>query len=306
MFNDKERLPFVQRMIISGSTEERKKWLERLKEFQAKDFYEIFEAARGRPVVIRLLDLPQHEFLHAPASPDLAEPIAKKLPSLREDNPMLGHRGVRLGVTYPEIYEMQCRAIAEAKARVESAGGKVTAEIMIPLTSTANELARLREVIKRIVPDCPVGTMVETPRAPLTAGEVATSADFFSFGTNDLTQMTFGVSRDDAEGKFLIKYVEEKVLPYNPFETIDKEGVGRLMKLATEEGRRVRHDLEVGVCGEAGGDPESIEFFVNEVGVNYTSCSPFRVPIARLASAQAVLRHRKKAAEGKKEYASTL
>jgi pyruvate,orthophosphate dikinase len=307
MFNDKDRLPFVQRMIIADTTEERKKWLERLKEFQTKDFFEIFQAAKGRPVVIRLLDLPQHEFLHSAASPELSDPIAKKLPSLKEDNPMLGHRGVRLGVTYPEIYEMQCRAIAEAKTRVESEGGtQVKAEIMIPLTSTANELARLREVIKRILPDCPVGTMVETPRAALTAGEIAKCADFFSFGTNDLTQMTFGVSRDDAEGKFLIKYVEEKVLPSNPFETIDKEGVGRLMKMATEEGRRIKPHLEVGVCGEAGGDPESIEFFVNEVGVDYTSCSPFRVPIARLASAQAILKRDASKSGKKKEYASTL
>jgi pyruvate,orthophosphate dikinase len=307
MFNDKDRLPFVQRMIIADTTEERKKWLERLKEFQTKDFFEIFQAAKGRPVVIRLLDLPQHEFLHSAASPELSDPIAKKLPSLKEDNPMLGHRGVRLGVTYPEIYEMQCRAIAEAKTRVESEGGtQVKAEIMIPLTSTANELARLREVIKRILPDCPVGPMVETPRAALTAGEIAKCADFFSFGTNDLTQMTFGVSRDDAEGKFLIKYVEEKVLPSNPFETIDKEGVGRLMKMATEEGRRIKPHLEVGVCGEAGGDPESIEFFVNEVGVDYTSCSPFRVPIARLASAQAILKRDASKSGKKKEYASTL
>ncbi len=290
MFNAKERLPFVQRLILSDSSDERKKWLEKLKEFQLKDFYEIFVAANGRPVVIRLLDLPQHEFLHSAASPELEEPIKRKLPSLKEDNPMLGHRGVRLGMTWPEIYEMQSRAISEAKSKAEAEGIKVKAEIMLPLTVTVNEMSRLRSLIEKILPDCAIGTMVETPRAALTAGEIAKSADFFSFGTNDLTQMTFGVSRDDAEGKFLVRYVEEKVLPYNPFETIDKEGVGRLMILATQEGRKTNPKLEVGICGEAGGDPDSIEFFVNSVGVNYTSCSPFRVPIARLASAQAALK----------------
>ena len=285
--------------------EERKKWLEKLKEFQKNDFYDIFLAAKGRPVVIRLLDLPQHEFLHAPASPEFGELIAKKMPSLKEDNPMLGHRGIRLGMTYPEIYEMQANAIAEAKRRVEAKGINVRAEIMLPLTSEANELARLRELIKKILPDSPVGTMVETPRAAVTAGDIAKYSDFFSFGTNDLTQMTFGMSRDDAEGKFLVKYVEEKVLPNNPFEVVDKKGVGRLMKIATEDGRLQNPKLEVGVCGETGGDPESIEFFVNEVGVNYTSCSPYRVPIARLASAQAAIK-RKSVELSKKKYASTL
>ena len=283
MFNAPTRLPFIQRMIISSTTEERKKWLEKLKEFQKKDFLDIFLAAKGRPVVIRLLDLPQHEFLHAPASPELGELIAKKLPSLKEDNPMLGHRGIRLGVTYPEIYEMQSQAIAEAKASVEAKGVPVRAEIMLPLTSEANGLKRLRELIKNILPDSPVGTMIETPRATVTAGEIAKFSDFFSFGTNDLTQMTFGMSRDDAEGKFLVKYVEEKILPNNPFEVIDKEGVGRLMIIAVEEGKKVNPKLEIGVCGETGGDPESIEFFINQVGVTYTSCSPYRVPIARLA-----------------------
>ncbi|MHB1909574.1 MAG: pyruvate, phosphate dikinase [Nitrososphaerales archaeon] len=293
MFNAKERLPFVQRMILSESTEERKKWLEELRIFQTKDFYDIFVAANGRTVVIRLLDLPQHEFLHAPASPELAEPIRKKLPSLKEDNPMLGHRGVRLAMTWPEIYEMQSHAINDAKKKAEAEGITVKAEIMLPLTVHQNEMSRLRSLIEKILPDSPIGTMVETPRAALTAGEIAEFADFFSFGTNDLTQMTFGVSRDDAEGKFLIRYVEEKVLPYNPFETIDKEGVGRLMKMAVDEARKVKPTLEVGICGEAGGDPESIDFFVNVVGVNYTSCSPFRVPVARLASAQAALKKSK-------------
>jgi pyruvate,orthophosphate dikinase len=303
MFNAPERLPFVQRLIISESTEERKKWLDKLKEFQSKDFYEIFTAAKGRPVVIRLLDLPQHEFLHAPASPDLAEPIRKKLPSLKEDNPMLGHRGSRLAITWPEIYEMQCQAIAEAESKAEEEGTLVKAEIMLPLTVHRNEMSRLRALIEKILPDSPIGTMIETPRAALTAGEIAEFADFFSFGTNDLTQMTFGVSRDDAEGKFLIKYVDEKVLPVNPFEIVDKEGVGRLMKIAVEAGRKTNPNLEIGVCGEHGGDPESIEFFVNDVGVNYTSCSPFRVPVARLASAHAALR---KDREKERSYSSTL
>ena len=304
MFNAKIRLPFVQRMIISSTTEERKKWLEKLKEFQKKDFYDIFMAAKGRPVVIRLLDLPQHEFLHAPASPELGELISKKLPSLKEDNPMLGHRGIRLGMTYPEIYEMQASAISEAKKAVEAKGIKVRAEIMLPLTSEANELLRLRELIKAILPDSPVGTMIETPRAAVTAGEIGRYSDFFSFGTNDLTQMTFGMSRDDAEGKFLVKYVEEKILPNNPFEVIDERGVGRLMQIAVEDGRAQNPQLEIGVCGEPGGDPESIEFFVNKVGVNYTSCSPYRVPIARLASAQAAIRGGEKLS--KKKYGSTL
>jgi pyruvate,orthophosphate dikinase len=305
MFNAQERLPYVQRLIISESTEERKKWLEKLKEFQSKDFYEIFTAAQGRPVVIRLLDLPQHEFLHAAASPDLAEPIRKKLPSLKEDNPMLGHRGSRLAITWPEIYEMQCQAIALAKSKAEKEGTKVKEEIMLPLTVHRNEMSRLRTLIEKILPTSPIGTMVETPRAALTAGQIAEFADFFSFGTNDLTQMTFGVSRDDAEGKFLIKYVDEKVLPVNPFETVDKDGVGRLMKIAVEEGRKKNPQLEVGICGEHGGDPESIEFFVNELGVNYTSCSPFRVPVARLASAHAALR-RKKSESKDSLYSATL
>jgi pyruvate,orthophosphate dikinase len=223
---------------------------------------------------------------------------------LKEDNPMLGHRGIRLGMTYPEIYEMQARAISEAKTAVEGKGIKVRAEIMLPLTSVANELARLRELIKRILPDSPVGTMIETPRAAVTAGEIGRYSDFFSFGTNDLTQMTFGMSRDDAEGKFLVKYVEEKILPNNPFEVIDVQGVGRLMKMAAEDGRAQNPNLEIGVCGETGGDPESIDFFVNGVGVNYTSCSPYRVPIARLASAQAAIRG--SAMFSKKKYASTL
>jgi pyruvate, orthophosphate dikinase len=305
MFNAQNRLPFVQHMIISENVEERKKWLDKLKEFQRQDFLEIFQEAKGRPVVIRLLDLPQHEFLHAPASPELADLIAKKLPSLKEDNPMLGHRGIRLGMTYPEIYEMQSKAIAEAKSIVESQGIRVHAEIMLPLTSEANELARLRELVKSILPDSPVGTMLETPRAAVTAGDIAKFSDFFSFGTNDLTQMTFGMSRDDAEGKFLVRYVEEKVLPNNPFEVIDKKGVGRLMKMAVEDGRAQNPRLEIGVCGETGGDPESIDFFVNEIGVNYTSCSPFRVPIARLASAQAAIR-KKNSERSQKSYASTL
>lgn len=307
MFNAKERLPFVQRMIISETTEERKKWLAKLKEFQRQDFTDIFTAAKGRPVVIRLLDLPQHEFLHAEAAPDLADPIRRKLPSLKEDNPMLGHRGIRLGVTYPEIYEMQALAIKEAKSQVESNGIPVKAEVMLPLTSVANELKRLRILVKEILPNSPVGTMIETPRATVTAGEVAEYSDFFSFGTNDLTQMTFGMSRDDAEGKFLVKYVEEKILPNNPFEVIDKPGVGRLMKIAVEDGRARNPKLEVGICGETGGDPESIEFFVNEVGVTYTSCSPYRVPIARLASAQSAIRKKSSTAVSqKKSYAATL
>jgi len=216
---------------------------------------------------------------------------------------MLGHRGIRLGMTYPEIYEMQARAISEAKTAVEGRGVKVRAEIMLPLTSEANELIRLRELIKSILPDSPVGTMIETPRAAVTAGDIAKYSDFFSFGTNDLTQMTFGMSRDDAEGKFLVKYVEEKILPNNPFEVIDERGVGRLMQMAVEDGRAQKPQLEIGVCGETGGDPESIEFFVNKVGVNYTSCSPYRVPIARLASAQAAIRGEN---HSKKKYGSTL
>ncbi|MEA2637763.1 MAG: pyruvate, orthophosphate dikinase, partial [Chloroflexota bacterium] len=219
------------------------------------------------------------------------ERVAARVRALAEQNPMLGMRGCRLGLVYPEIYEMQVRAIVRAALAVSA--GKV--EIMHPLVGFAEELRRLRALTERVIAEeggdrlgITIGTMIEVPRAALTAGEVAASADFFSFGTNDLTQMTFGVSRDDAEGKFLLRYVEDKVLPRNPFETLDRDGVGRLMRFAVEEGRAVRPSLSVGICGEHGGDPDSIAL-CEELGLDYVSCSPFRVPAARLAAAHARL-----------------
>jgi pyruvate,orthophosphate dikinase len=217
---------------------------------------------------------------------------------MREQNPMLGLRGIRLGLLYPEIVEMQVRAIVEAAISLKKKNVDVKPEIMIPLVSHVNELQRTHETVERVVKQVfselkmeipyKFGTMIEIPRAALTAGEIAKVAEFFSFGTNDLTQTTFGFSRDDAEGKFLLKYVEEKILPVNPFESLDTVGVGRLMKIAVEEGRKSRHDMEIGICGEHGGDPASIKF-CHTLGLNYVSCSPYRVPVARLAAAQAAM-----------------
>ena len=270
---------------------------------------------RGLPVIIRLIDPPLHEFLpsleellvevtraQALGKPEKSyrkqQDLLAAVQNLHEQNPMLGLRGCRLGLLFPEIIEMQTRAIIEAAVSLKKERVDVRPEIMVPLVGTLEELRRTREVIDRVAQEVfretrskvgyLVGTMIEVPRAALTAGQIAESADFFSFGTNDLTQMTFGVSRDDAEGKFLLRYVEDKVLPRNPFETLDRDGVGRLMRFAVEEGRGVRPSLSVGICGEHGGDPDSIAL-CEELGLDYVSCSPFRVPAARLAAAHARL-----------------
>ncbi len=317
MFFEQERLPIVQRMILAETVEERVKALNELLPYQRNDFEGLFEAMDGYPVIIRLIDPPLHEFL--PSQESLLEEVITmrvkgetkglkekedllaKVTALHESNPMMGLRGVRLSIMMPEIVEMQVRAIFEGAANAALRGIHVKPEVMIPLTGTVAELRviqpRLVEIAKKVMEEKKVsfpykfGTMIEIPRAAVTAGEIAEIAEFFSFGTNDLTQMTYGYSRDDAERNFLLKYVEDGILPKNPFQTIDREGVGRLMKMAIEEGRKTRVELEVGICGEHGGDPESIEF-CHIIGNNYVSCSPFRVPIARLAAAQAAIKHK--------------
>jgi pyruvate,orthophosphate dikinase len=318
MFMETERLPIVQRMILAHSSEERKKALKELLPLQRKDFAGLFRAMDGLPVVIRLIDPPLHEFL--PSYEDLLVRIARletkspksrklkqlramlaQVEAMREMNPMLGTRGCRLSIMMPEIVEMQTRATMEAACQCAKRGVDVHVKIMVPLVGHVNELTfirdRLEPVAKEVVKkagvkvDYKIGTMIEIPRAALTADEIAEQAEFFSFGTNDLTQTCFGYSRDDVEGKFLLKYVEDKILPENPFQTIDPEGVGKLVEIAVTLGRKARKDLEVGICGEHGGDPASVEF-CHRVGLDYVSCSPFRVPIARLAAAQAVLKDR--------------
>ena len=316
MFFEQARLPIVQKMILADTSEDRKAALDELLPYQRSDFAGLFEAMDGYPVIIRLIDPPLHEFL--PSEESLLEEVitmrvkgekdglAEKesllanVKSMHESNPMMGLRGVRLSIYMPEIVEMQVRAIFEAAADQTIKGIVVKPEVMIPLTGTVKELnwiqPRLERIAKQVMQEKGVtfeykfGTMIEIPRAAVTAQEIAEVAEFFSFGTNDLTQMTFGYSRDDAERNFLIKYVEEGILPKNPFQTLDIEGVGRLMKMAVEEGRKTRVNLEVGICGEHGGDPDSIEF-CHLVGNNYVSCSPFRVPIARLAAAQSALKY---------------
>ncbi|MFW5781825.1 MAG: pyruvate, phosphate dikinase [Candidatus Muiribacteriaceae bacterium] len=320
MFFDEKRIPIVREMILAESDEVRQNAVNDLFPFQKNDFKGIFEAMDGLPVTVRLLDPPLHEFL-----PDVKElmvdlarmeergesgtameekrELLKKVTELAEFNPMLGHRGCRLGVTFPMIYEMQVKAIIDAACELKKEGKDPKPEIMIPLVGHVNELRILskmtRETADRIIKEnnvdlhYMVGTMIEIPRAALTADQIAEEAEFFSFGTNDLTQMTFGYSRDDAEGKFLTHYVDNKVLPRNPFQSIDIEGVGQLMKFAVESGKRARKDLILGICGEHGGEPDSIAF-CNEIGLNYVSCSPFRVPIARLAAARANLDSKKK------------
>ncbi len=311
MFFGEERIREMRRMIISESEEERRSALKNLLPYQRQDFIEIFEAMEGLPVTVRLLDPPLHEFL--PDEENEVETLAKelgistaelnrKIRLLSEFNPMLGHRGCRLGITYPEITEMQARAILEAAVEVNGKGNEVYPEIMIPLVGTAEEFIHERHVVDEIAEkvfaekgsevDYKVGTMIEIPRAALIADKIADEADFFSFGTNDLTQMTFGYSRDDA-GKFLEHYLNEGILKNDPFQVLDEEGVGQLVQMGVEKGRGAKADLKVGICGEHGGDPSSVAFCYN-LGLNYVSCSPYRVPIARLASAQAFLRSGKK------------
>jgi pyruvate,orthophosphate dikinase len=316
MFFEPERLPIVQRMILAHSPEERKQALDELLPYQRSDFEGLFEAMDGYPVIIRLIDPPLHEFL--PSEESLLEEVitmrvkgereglAEKesllhaVRSMHEANPMMGLRGVRLSIVMPEIVEMQVRAIFEAACNVTLRGVKAKPEVMIPLTGTVKELEWIQPRLERIAEtvmsekgvrvEYKFGTMIEIPRAAVTADQIARLAQFFSFGTNDLTQMTFGYSRDDAERSFLVTYIEQGILPKNPFQTLDREGVGQLMQIAIEKGRRTRPDLEVGICGEHGGDPDSIEF-CHLIGNNYVSCSPFRVPVARLAAAHAALKH---------------
>ena len=307
MFFEPERIDAVREMILASDEAGRRRALARILPMQRKDFVGIFEAMKGLPVTVRLLDPPLHEFLpHSEAEiEELAGKIGvearvlrEKRDSLQEMNPMLGHRGCRLGVTYPEIYEVQVRAIMEAACALTRKRVKVIPEIMIPLVGVDRELSRLRELAERTAQEViaatrtkvayTIGTMIEVPRAAVTAGEIARHADFFSFGTNDLTQMTMGLSRDDA-GKFLPFYVEHGVLDADPFVTLDPAGVGFLLQHAVKVGRETRADLKCGICGEHGGDPASV-IFCHAAGLDYVSCSPFRVPVARLAAAHAALR----------------
>ena len=316
MFMDPDRLPWVQKMIIAGTKEARKEALDKLLPMQYDDFYKMFKALGDKPLTVRLLDPPLHEFL--PSKIELIEKVATKralgqdyaedekmleiVENLSESNPMMGLRGCRLGLTYPEINEMQVRAIFEACCDLKKEGHAVQPWIMVPLIGHINELKTAKATLvsvaeqvmqeKGVTVDYKFGTMIEIPRAALTAKEIATEAEFFSYGTNDLTQMTFGYSRDDAEGKFLKNYVEQKILPSNPFVTLDENGVGRLIELSINEGKEINHSLVGGICGEHGGDPDSVKY-AHRIGLNYVSCSPFRIPQARLAAAQAVIESKK-------------
>ena len=318
MFLQKDRLPVMQDMIIAETREERIKYLEKLREPQQKDFYEILKAMDNLPVIIRLLDPPLHEFLpqrerlekeiaelkESGKDPELLakkEKQLKRSKELAEFNPMIGFRGCRVGILYPEIYEMQVRAIIEAAIRLKKEGYHPKPKIMLPLIGHVNEMRILRERAEKVVKEVfdregetveyQIGTMIEVPRAALTADQIAEYADFFSFGTNDLTQTTFAYSRDDAEATFLPYYLKEKILPKEPFITIDRDGVGKLVRIGVVLGRKTNRNLEIGICGEHGGDPDSIEFF-HYAGLDYVSCSPFRVPIARLAAAQVAVKEK--------------
>ena len=316
MFFGGDRIDAVREMILADDEKGRRKALDKLLPIQREDFKGIFEAMRELPVTIRTLDPPLHEFLPhtdkeiAELSKIIGVPAEKlkaKVEALHEANPMLGHRGCRLGIVYPEITEMQARAILEAACIVAKKGIKVHPEIMIPLVAHVNELKAQKKLVRQVAEevfkeqgikvDYLVGTMIELPRAAITADEVATVAEFFSFGTNDLTQTTFGLSRDDA-GKFLPFYLNHDIIPKDPFQAIDQEGVGQLMKWGVERGRSSRKNLKVGICGEHGGEPSSVEF-CHAIDMNYVSCSPFRVPVARLAAAQAVLKEKKSLADVK-------
>ncbi len=316
MFFQQDRLPVVQEMILARDDATRQAALDRLLPVQTEDFRGILRAMQGLPVVIRLIDPPLHEFLPSledllvevtelrvkgdnPAELKRKEEMLAQVQAMHEQNPMLGLRGIRLGLTFPAIIDMQARAIATAMCELVKEGVDARPEIMVPLVGHVNEMRIVRERLEKVVDEVQarhgtnvhvkIGTMIEVPRAALTAGQIAEYAEFFSFGTNDLTQTTYGYSRDDAEGKFLLRYVEEKILPENPFQVLDRDGVGSLMRQAVTAGRATRPDLEVGICGEHGGDPSSIEF-CETIGLDYVSCSPFRVPVARLAAAQAVLK----------------
>jgi pyruvate,orthophosphate dikinase len=306
MFFGEGKIGPMREMILADTEDERRKALAKLLPLQRADFEGIFEAMDGRPVTIRTIDPPLHEFVphDEPAQRELAnqigisfERIRRRIESLHEFNPMLGFRGCRLGIIFPEITEMQSRAIFEAAANVQKRGTKVEPEVMIPLVGNVKELAHQEAIVRRVAEDVLresgvrfkylVGTMIEVPRGAITADEIASVAEFFSFGTNDLTQTTLGVSRDDA-ARFLIPYVEREIYAKDPFEAIDRSGVGVLMKMAVEKGRAVRQNLKVGICGEHGGEPSSVEF-CHTINLDYVSCSPFRVPIARLAAARAAI-----------------
>ncbi|MEH7558658.1 pyruvate, phosphate dikinase [Priestia megaterium] len=320
MFMDTNRILIVQDMILAETYEEREKALSKLLVMQQEDFEGIFEAMQGSPVTIRLLDPPLHEFL--PDKEELLvevtklqltngnskelidkEHLLRKVQQLHEFNPMLGHRGCRLGMIHPEIYIMQAKAIFYAITKVKQKGIDVKPEIMIPLVGHVNELKEMRQLVMyaglQVQEETwqeykyPIGTMIEVPRAALTADQIAEEADFFSFGTNDLTQTTFGYSRDDAEGKFLQAYIENKVLPENPFASLDQEGVGKLVEMSVKLGRETKTGLKTGICGEHGGEKDSIQF-CHDIGLDYVSCSPYRVPLARLAAAQANIRNKQK------------
>ena len=311
MFFDEARIPAMREMIVSKNVDERKAALAKILPMQREDFKGIYKAMEGRPVTIRFLDPPLHEFLPTKdedirsLAADMGitfEDLKKTVNSLHESNPMMGHRGCRLSITYPEIAAMQTRAVIEAAIEVrQETGLEIVPEIMIPLVGEVNELAYVKNFVDETAKlvmnekgmEIPymVGTMIEIPRAALTADEIAKQAEFFSFGTNDLTQMTFGFSRDDA-GKFLNDYYEKKIFESDPFARVDQNGVGKLMQIAVELGKKTRPNIKLGICGEHGGDPSSIEF-CHRIGLNYVSCSPFRVPIARLAAAQAALKNRK-------------
>jgi pyruvate,orthophosphate dikinase len=296
MFMAEDRLPIVREMILATAEDERRAALDRLLPMQQADFEGIFEAMAGLPVTIRLLDPPLHEFL-PPAEEATSAEMRRRIEQLREANPMLGTRGCRLGLQFPEIYEMQVRAIVRAARAVEERTGEAPhVEIMHPLVGFDEELRRLRELTERVAAEEPevaytCGTMIELPRACVRADEIAQVADFFSFGTNDLTQTALGFSRDDAEGKFLTYYLEHGILERNPFETLDQGGVGDLMRIAVERGREAKPELKLGICGEHGGEPRSVAF-CHDLGLDYVSCSPYRVPLARLAAAQAALAER--------------
>jgi pyruvate,orthophosphate dikinase len=316
MFFEEERLPIVQKMILAKTDEDREKYLNQLLPFQQMEFEGIFRAMDGLPVIIRLIDPPLHEFLPSyhellvevtemrvkgETGPKLEEKerMLVAVENMQEANPMMGLRGIRLGITMPGITKMQVRAIFQAACTVAKEGVDVHPEVMIPLTGHVNELkvtqSELEKVAKEVMAelgeiDYKFGTMIEIPRAALTADDVAGVAQFFSYGTNDLTQMTFGYSRDDAERGFLLEYVEKNILPANPFQKLDQDGVGKLVKMGAKLGRMTRPELEVGICGEHGGEPSSIDFCYR-AGLNYVSCSPFRVPVARLAAAHAAIKH---------------
>jgi pyruvate, orthophosphate dikinase len=316
MFFGEGKIGPMREMIVADTTEERRKALAKLLPLQREDFRGIFEAMGPRPVTIRTIDPPLHEFLPhdekgqealARATGRTVESIRARIDDLQESNPMLGHRGCRLGISYPEITEMQARAIFEAACDLAEQGVKVEPEVMIPLVGAKRELDDQAAIVRRVADEVfrergqkvkyLVGTMIEVPRGALTANEIAKTAEFFSFGTNDLTQTAFGLSRDDT-GPVLKAYLEREIWPIDPFVSIDRDGVGALMKIATEGGRATKPDLKLGICGEHGGDPSSVEF-CHELGLDYVSCSPYRLPIARLAAAQAALKERGEAKPAK-------